>query len=98
MHLSQDFELFTLRHAGFSRCFLSTYIVLHDFGFDCSTCVNVVRCLLRAGVGHEAVVGVCPACCGPRAGDSADVPLVPLLVPPGSGFSFLNAPSAVEHK
>lgn len=60
------------------------------------TCVNVVLCLRLAGVGHDAVVGVCPACCGPKAGDNADVPPVaPLLpVPPGSGFNFLNAPSA----
>lgn len=60
------------------------------------TWVNVVRCLLLAGVGQEAVVGVCPACCGPRAGDSAeDAPEDPVPVPPGSGFNFLNAPSAV---
>lgn len=60
------------------------------------TCVKVVLCLRLAGVGQEAVVGVWPACCGP-SGDKAEVPLeVPELpVPPGSGFNFLNAPSAV---
>lgn len=59
------------------------------------TCVKVVLCRRRAGVGHDAVVGVCPACWGPSAGDRADAPDAP-LAPPGSGFNFLNAPSAVE--
>lgn len=62
------------------------------------TCVNVVRCLLRAGVGQDAVVGVCPACWG-----SDEIPLPGDDTPPetdesplfGSGFSFLNAPSAI---
>lgn len=27
-----------------------------------NTCVNVVLCRRRAGVGQDAVVGVCPAC------------------------------------
>lgn len=47
-------------------------------------------------MGQEAVVGVCPACCGPREGERADAP-PDELVPPGSGFNFLNAPSAVEY-
>lgn len=63
-----------------------------------NTWVNVVRCLLLAGVGHEAVVGVCPACWG-----NEETPLPGEDTPPetdesplfGSGFSFLNAPSAV---
>lgn len=59
--------------------------------------MNVVLCRLLAGVGQEAVVGVCPACWGPSAGDRADAPLeVPVPFPPGSGFNFLKAPSAVE--
>lgn len=52
--------------------------------------MKVVRCLLRAGVGHDAVVGVCPACCGPP-GDTVPKLLLPVVV--GSGFNFLNAPS-----
>jgi hypothetical protein len=52
--------------------------------------VKVVRCLLRAGVGHEAVVGVCPVCWGPP-GDTVPRLLLPVVV--GSGLSFLNAPS-----
>lgn len=59
------------------------------------TCVKVVLCLRLAGVGHEAVVGVWPACCGPSAGESADVEPPP-PDPPGSGFNFLNAPSVVK--
>lgn len=66
--------------------------------FDLNTWVNVVRCLLLAGVGHEAVVGVCPACWG-----NEETPLPGEDTPPetdesplfGSGFSFLNAPSAI---
>lgn len=61
------------------------------------TWVNVVRCRLRAGVGQEAVVGVCPACWG-----NDEIPLPGDDTPPdnddkpefGSGFNFLNAPSA----
>lgn len=65
------------------------------------TCVNVVRCLRLAGVGHEAVVGVWPACWlnddKPLPGDV--IPPVTLGCPVlGSGFSFLNAPSAVNYK
>lgn len=64
-----------------------------------ATWVNVVRCLRLAGVGHEAVVGVCPACWG-----NEEMPLPGDETPPdrddspefGSGFSFLNAPSAVS--
>lgn len=52
---------------------------------------------LLAGVGHDAVVGVCPACWGidetPLPGDDTppetdDSPVF------GSGFNFLKAPSA----
>lgn len=56
-----------------------------------------MRCLLLAGVGHETVVGVCPACWGkdeiPLPGDEMlpDTEDNPLL---GSGLSFLKAPSA----
>lgn len=61
------------------------------------TWVNVVRCLRLAGVGQDAVVGVCPACWG-----NEEIPLPGDDTPPetvdnpefGSGFSFLNAPSA----
>lgn len=62
------------------------------------TCVNVVRCLRLAGVGHDAVVGVWPACWlnddKPLPGDviPADADERPEL---GSGFSFLKAPSAI---
>lgn len=56
-----------------------------------------MRCRLRAGVGQEAVVGVCPACWG-----NDEIPLPGDDTPPdnddkpefGSGFNFLNAPSA----
>lgn len=61
------------------------------------TWVNVVRCLRLAGVGQDAVVGVCPACWG-----NDEIPLPGDETPPdnddkpefGSGFNFLNAPSA----
>lgn len=53
------------------------------------TCVNVVLCLLRAGVGQDAVVGVWPACGGPFGDTPPDNP--PELK--GSGFNFLKAPS-----
>lgn len=61
------------------------------------TWVNVVRCLRLAGVGQDAVVGVCPACWG-----NDEIPLPGDDTPPdnddkpefGSGFNFLNAPSA----
>lgn len=61
------------------------------------TCVNVVRCLRRAGVGQDA--GVWPEwpVCGkvemPLPGDEIlpDTDEIPLF---GSGFSFLKAPSA----
>ena len=61
--------------------------------------MKVVRCRLRAGVGQDAVVGVWPACWGnpemPLPGDEmppgTEEPSGPLF---GSGFSFLNAPSA----
>lgn len=67
--------------------------------FQVITWVNVVRCLLLAGVGHDAVVGVCPACWG-----NEETPLPGEDTPPetdesplfGSGFSFLNAPSAIS--
>lgn len=52
--------------------------------------MKVVRCLRRAGVGQEAVVGVWPACWGPP-GDTVPNELLPVLC--GSGFSFLKAPS-----
>lgn len=63
------------------------------------TWVNVVRCRLLAGVGQDAVVGVCPAWWG-----NDDIPLPGDETPPdnddkpefGSGFSFLNAPSAED--
>lgn len=57
-----------------------------------------MRCLLLAGVGHDAVVGVWPLCWGnediPLPGDETlpeteDNPLF------GSGFNFLKAPSAI---
>lgn len=61
--------------------------------------MNVVLCRLRAGVGHETVVGVCPACWGnediPLPGDETPETDIPLL---GSGLSFLKAPSAIERK
>lgn len=47
------------------------------------TWVKVVRCLRLAGVGHVAVVGVCPE-------------WLALMLPTdvmGSVFNFLNAPS-----
>lgn len=58
-----------------------------------------MRCLLLAGVGHEAVVGVWPACWG-----NDEIPLPGDETPPdnddrpefGSGFNFLNAPSATS--
>lgn len=61
--------------------------------------MNVVRCLRLAGVGHETVVGVWPACWGnddiPLPGDDTlpDTDESPLF---GSGFSFLKAPSAAN--
>lgn len=62
------------------------------------TCVNVVRCLLLAGVGQDAVVGVCPGCWGndetPLPGEET-LPETDESPEFGSGFSFLNAPSAI---
>lgn len=63
------------------------------------TWVKVVLCLRLAGVGHDTVVGVCPAWGNdemPLPGDEMPLPETddnPLL---GSGFNFLNAPSAVH--
>jgi hypothetical protein len=64
--------------------------------------VNVVLCRLRAGVGHETVVGVWPAW------GKDEMPLPGELIPEpdtddnpplfGSGFNFLNAPSATKHE
>jgi hypothetical protein len=61
------------------------------------TWVKVVRWRRRAGVGHEEVVGVWPACA--LIEEERELTLPALLPPrdtPGSGFSFLNAPSAPE--
>lgn len=60
------------------------------------TWVNVVRCLRLAGVGQDAVVGVCTECwlrddTTPLPGDVIPPDDNPLF---GSGFSFLKAPSA----
>lgn len=52
--------------------------------------MKVVRCRLRAGVGHDAVVGVWPACWGALGGEGPPLPSSDC----GSGFNFLNAPSA----
>lgn len=64
------------------------------------TWVKVVRCRLLAGVGHEAVVGVCPACWGnddtPLPGDDT-LPETDESPEFGSGFNFLNAPSAANN-
>lgn len=54
------------------------------------TWVKVVRCRLLAGVGHDAVVGVWPACWGALGGEGPPLPSSDC----GSGFNFLNAPSA----
>jgi hypothetical protein len=51
--------------------------------------VKVVLCLLLAGVGQEEVVGVCPEWMEPT--ELSEPP--PPRLTPGSGLSFLKAPS-----
>lgn len=61
-------------------------LFFHVSTFKLLTWVKVVRCLRLAGVGHVAVVGVCPE-------------WLALMLPTddnGSVFNFLNAPSDAE--
>lgn len=70
----------------------SIIITVRSYTFlsEWPTWVKVVLCRRLAGVGHDAVVGVWPACWGALVGEGPPLPSSDC----GSGFNFLNAPSA----
>lgn len=93
--------LFTMHKRKIENLILKFEFFARCTSAGCLTWVKVVRCRRRAGVGHETVVGVCPAWGNdemPLPGDDMPLPDTddrPLF---GSGFSFLNAPSAEKNE
>lgn len=81
---------YVVLRGGTCLIFASAFVIILISVIVVRTCVNVVRCRLRAGVGHAAADGLWPMCWPPQA---LEPPPPPPVSDELSVLSFLNEPS-----